>query len=80
MTKPVFERTRLSIDKNGSKRCPFRRPQVGYADAIFTKSKGGLTPSGWSCEHLPYVVEFDNFGRNTEETIRAIWAADSAKR
>jgi hypothetical protein len=38
--------------------------QVGYADAIFTKSKGGLAPSGWSCEHLPFLVEFDNFGRS----------------
>jgi len=38
--------------------------QVGYADSIFTKSKGGITPSGWSCEHLPFLVEFDNFGRN----------------
>jgi len=37
--------------------------RVGYADSIFTKSKGGITPSGWSCEHLPYIVEFDNFGR-----------------
>jgi len=38
--------------------------QVGYADSIFMKSKGGITPSGWSCEHLPFLVEFDNFGRN----------------
>jgi hypothetical protein len=38
--------------------------KVGYADAIFTKSKGGITPSGWSCEHLPFLVEFDNFGRS----------------
>jgi hypothetical protein len=38
--------------------------KVGYADSIFTKSKGGTTPSGWTCEHLPYVVEFDNFGRS----------------
>ncbi len=38
--------------------------QVGYSDSIFTKSKGGITPSGWSCEHLPYLVEFDNFGSN----------------
>ena len=37
--------------------------KVGYSDSIFTRSKGGITPSGWSCEHLPYVVEFDNFGR-----------------
>jgi hypothetical protein len=36
--------------------------QVGYSDSIFLRSKGGITPSGWSCEHLPYLVEFDNFG------------------
>jgi len=36
--------------------------QVGYADSIFKRSKGGVSPSGWSCEHLPYLVEFDNFG------------------
>ncbi len=28
------------------------------------RSRGGITPSGWSCEHLPYLVEFDNFGRS----------------
>jgi hypothetical protein len=38
--------------------------KVGYSDSIFTKSKGGITPSGWTCEHLPYLVEFDNFGRS----------------
>ncbi len=38
--------------------------QVGYADSIFNRSRGGVTPSGWSCEHLPYIVEFDNFGNN----------------
>ena len=36
--------------------------KVGYADSLFTKSKGGVTPSGWTCDHLPYLVEFDNFG------------------
>jgi hypothetical protein len=38
--------------------------RVGYSDSIFKRSKGGITPSGWSCEHLPYLVEFDNFGRS----------------
>lgn len=38
--------------------------KVGYSDSIFTRSKGGITPSGWSCEHLPFLVEFDNFGRS----------------
>lgn len=30
--------------------------------AIYGRSKGGITPSGWSCSHLPYLVEFDNYG------------------
>jgi len=38
--------------------------RIGYSDSIFKRSKGGITPSGWSCEHLPYLVEFDNFGRS----------------
>jgi hypothetical protein len=36
--------------------------QVGYLDSIFLRSKGGRTFSGWSCEHLPYLVELDNYG------------------
>jgi len=36
--------------------------QVGYLDAIFNRSKACITPSGWKCESLPYLVEFDNFG------------------
>lgn len=38
--------------------------RVGYTDAIYTHSKGGITPSGWRCEHLPFLVEFDNYGRS----------------
>ena len=37
---------------------------VGYSDSIFLRSRGGVTPSGWSCDRLPYLVEFDNFGRS----------------
>jgi hypothetical protein len=37
---------------------------VGYSDGIYGRSKGGIAPSGWKCEHLPYLVEFDNFGGN----------------
>jgi len=36
--------------------------QVGYADSLYQRSVGGMTPSGWSADHLPYLVEFDNFG------------------
>jgi len=38
--------------------------QVGFTDAIYGRSKGGKTFSGWVCEHLPYIVEFDNYGRS----------------
>lgn len=38
--------------------------RVGYTDALYGRSRGGLTPSGWRCEHLPYLVEFDNYGRS----------------
>jgi len=38
--------------------------QVGYADSLYKRSNGGITPSGWFCDHLPYLVEFDNFGSN----------------
>ena len=36
--------------------------KVGYLDSIFKRSKGGRTPSGWTCRSLPYIVELDNFG------------------
>lgn len=36
--------------------------RMGYLDTLFGRSKGGVTPSGWSCKHLPYLVELDNFG------------------
>ena len=35
--------------------------RFGYNDAIYGRSKGGITPSGWSCTHLPYLVEVDNY-------------------
>ena len=36
--------------------------KVGFSDGIYGRSKGGVTPSGWPCEHLPYLVEIDNYG------------------
>ena len=36
--------------------------KVGFSDSIFGRSKGGITFSGWKCEHLPYLVELDNYG------------------
>lgn len=36
--------------------------QLGFSDGLYNRSAGGITPSGWSCKHLPYLVEFDNYG------------------
>lgn len=36
--------------------------EKGYLDSIFGRSKGGISPSGWKCENLPYLVELDNWG------------------
>jgi len=36
--------------------------KVGFSDGIYGRSKGGRTFSGWPCEHLPYLVEIDNWG------------------
>jgi len=36
--------------------------EMGFSDGIYNKSKGGVTFSGWKCEHLPYLVEIDNWG------------------
>ncbi len=36
--------------------------KIGFSDSIYGRSKGGITFSGWKCEHLPYLVELDNWG------------------
>ena len=36
--------------------------EMAYLDALYGRSKGCFSPSGWKCESLPYLVEFDNFG------------------
>jgi hypothetical protein len=40
--------------------------KVGFSDGIYGRSKGGMTYSGWKCEHLPYLVELDNFGASQQ--------------
>lgn len=44
----------------------------GYLDSFYGRSKGGITPSGWRTEHLPYLVEFDNFGISDKPGIANI--------
>ena len=48
---------------------------VGYLDSPFGRSKGGLTPSGWACQHLPYLAEVDNFGYSGHggEVVDGCW-------
>ncbi|WP_423735775.1 hypothetical protein [Chitinophaga caseinilytica] len=55
--------------------------QVGYLDALYGRSKGCVTPSGWQCASLPYLVEFDNFGISrtpgvADTTSHYIWGYD----
>ncbi len=55
--------------------------EMGYLDSFFGRSKGGITPSGWECTSLPYLVEFDNFGvsdKPGEATIDShhVWGYD----
>lgn len=45
------------------------------------KSEGCVSPSGWKCEHLPYLVEFDNYGRGkapnvADLTSHFVWGWD----
>ena len=36
--------------------------QEGYNNSIFGHSLGGISPSGWYAEDMPFIVEVDNFG------------------
>jgi len=57
------------------------RPQegvlkVGFSDSIYGRSKGGLAASGWTCEHLPYLAEIDNWGvsaRPGQARVGGVW-------
>ncbi|MGS2740956.1 hypothetical protein [Sinomicrobium sp. M5D2P17] len=55
--------------------------KVGYLDALYTKSMGCYSPSGWKCKSLPYLVEFDNYGRGehpnvADMTSHFVWGWD----
>ncbi len=43
--------------------------EVGHLDALFKRSKGCISPGGWRCDSLPYLVEFDNFGRGPNPNV-----------
>jgi hypothetical protein len=43
--------------------------EVNHLDAMFCKSKGCISPCGWKCQSLPYLVEFDNYGRSRTPNV-----------
>lgn len=50
--------------------------EKGHYDSFYGRSRGGKTPSGWRCEHLPYLVEIDNWGasdRPGEPNLGGAW-------
>ena len=50
--------------------------KVGFSDGIYGRSRGGMTFSGWKCEHLPYLVEIDNWGVSKQPgqaRVGSIW-------
>ncbi len=48
--------------------------ELNFRHAVYGKSLGGVTPNGWSCEHLPFIVEFDNWGRSGKPGRASTWA------
>ena len=53
----------------------------GHLDSLYGRSLGCVSPSGWECAHLPYLVEFDNFGRGAElgiadHKLHFVWGWD----
>lgn len=55
--------------------------EVNYLDGLYNKSKGCSSPSKWDCKNLPYLVEFDNYGRGkspnvADTTSHFVWGWD----
>jgi hypothetical protein len=57
--------------------------KLGFSDGLYNKSKGGRTFSGWTCDHLPYFVELDNYGvsrhpgkPNAQGSFDWVWGYD----
>ncbi|HEY3915939.1 MAG TPA: hypothetical protein VGN61_15735, partial [Verrucomicrobiae bacterium] len=57
--------------------------KLGFSDGHYNKTKGGKTFSGWTCDHLPYFVDFDYYGvsrhpgePNTKGSFNWVWGYD----
>jgi hypothetical protein len=74
---------KLLFDFHSFPQCPEEIPcepqkaklVLGYRDSIYRKSKGGITPSGWVCDSLPYLIELDNAGMSDHpgENVGGMW-------
>ncbi|MEM1057937.1 MAG: hypothetical protein AAGK14_01705 [Verrucomicrobiota bacterium] len=54
---------------------------AGHRQAVYGRSLGGTAPSGWACEHLPMLIEFDNWGPSGRpgeyfEEMHYVWGYD----
>jgi hypothetical protein len=50
--------------------------KMGEPRSVYGRSPGGMTPSGWECEHIPYLIEIDNYGysgRGGEFRVGGVW-------
>lgn len=57
--------------------------ESGHADSIYGRSPGGIHPCGWTCEHSPYLVEFDQCAASGKEGqpgvgVPFIWGYEEA--
>ncbi|MDW5562917.1 MAG: hypothetical protein SA339_06780 [Methanomassiliicoccus sp.] len=43
--------------------------KLDFRDSIITHSLGGIAPSGWGTDSLPYIVELDNWNGFTPELL-----------
>jgi hypothetical protein len=57
--------------------------ETNYRSSIYGKTVGGITPSGWYCDRIPYNVELDNFGADNPGVCRGatseyVWGWDES--
>ena len=48
---------------------PYSVQLIFSSRTMYGQSSGGTTYSGWQCTHLPYIVEFDNYGISSNPGI-----------
>lgn len=65
--KHLFDFTSFPMRiKEKSGEFPKAELKKGFNDCIIGYTSSGITPSGWYCDRLPYILEFDNFGMGSQ--------------